>query len=214
MQFQSVGQEAPLEKEMATHSSILAWEIPWTEEPGGLQSMESQKVGHYWVTDLLFSCEVVFDSSLPHGLQHPKLPCPSPSPRVCPSSCPLNWWCHPTISLSSSSPSAFNLPSIKVFSSESAVPHRWLKYCGFSINPSEEYSGLTSFWIDWFDLLAFQEFFLAPQFKGIGSSMLCLLYCPALTSVQDYGKTIALTIAGPLSAKWCLCFWTHCLGLS
>ena len=47
MQFQSVGQEAPREKEMATHSSILAWEIPWTEEPGGLQSMESQKVGHY-----------------------------------------------------------------------------------------------------------------------------------------------------------------------
>ena len=47
MQFQSVGQEAPLEKEMATHSSILAWEIPWTEEPGGLQSMESERVGHY-----------------------------------------------------------------------------------------------------------------------------------------------------------------------
>ena len=46
MQFQSVGQEAPLEKEMATHSSILAWEIPWTEEPGGLQSMESERVGH------------------------------------------------------------------------------------------------------------------------------------------------------------------------
>ena len=41
--IQSLGQEEPLEKEMATHSSILAWEIPWTEEPGGLQSMESQK---------------------------------------------------------------------------------------------------------------------------------------------------------------------------
>ena len=39
---QSLGQEDPLEKEMATHSSVLAWEIPWTEEPGGLQSMESQ----------------------------------------------------------------------------------------------------------------------------------------------------------------------------
>ena len=39
----SLGQEDPLEKEMATHSTILAWEIPWTEEPGGLQSMESQK---------------------------------------------------------------------------------------------------------------------------------------------------------------------------
>ena len=41
-QTPSLGQEDPLEKEMATHSSILAWEIPWTEEPGGLQSMESQ----------------------------------------------------------------------------------------------------------------------------------------------------------------------------
>ena len=43
MQVQSLGQEDPLEKEMVTHSSILAWEIPWTEEPGGLQSMGSQK---------------------------------------------------------------------------------------------------------------------------------------------------------------------------
>ena len=42
----SLGQEDPLEKEMATHSSILAWKIPWTEEPGGLQSMGSQRVGH------------------------------------------------------------------------------------------------------------------------------------------------------------------------
>ena len=43
---QSLGQEDPLEKEMATHSSILAWRIPWKEEPGGLESMGSQKVGH------------------------------------------------------------------------------------------------------------------------------------------------------------------------
>ena len=43
---QSLGQEDPLEKEMATHSSILAWEIPWIEEPGGLQSTGSQRVGH------------------------------------------------------------------------------------------------------------------------------------------------------------------------
>ena len=41
-----LGREDPLEKEMATHSSILVWEIPWTEEPGGLQSTESQTVGH------------------------------------------------------------------------------------------------------------------------------------------------------------------------
>ena len=43
---QSLGQEDPLEKEMATHSSTLAWKIPWMEEPGGLQSMGSQRVGH------------------------------------------------------------------------------------------------------------------------------------------------------------------------
>ena len=42
----SLGREDPLEEEMATHSSILAWRIPWTEEPGGLQSMGSQRVRH------------------------------------------------------------------------------------------------------------------------------------------------------------------------
>ena len=46
MRVPSLGQEDPLEKEMATHSSILAWRIPWTEEPGGLQSIGSQRVGY------------------------------------------------------------------------------------------------------------------------------------------------------------------------
>ena len=45
-QVQSLGQEDPLEEGMATHSSTLAWRIPWTEEPSGLQSMGSQRVGH------------------------------------------------------------------------------------------------------------------------------------------------------------------------
>ena len=54
---QSQGREDPLEKEMATHSSTLAWEIPWTEEPGRLQSMGSQRVGHNRATSLsLFRC--------------------------------------------------------------------------------------------------------------------------------------------------------------
>ena len=44
--LQSLGREDPLEKETATHSSTLAWESPWTEEPGGLQSMGSQRAGH------------------------------------------------------------------------------------------------------------------------------------------------------------------------
>ena len=46
MRVQSLSREDPLEKEMATYSSILAWRIPWTEEPGGLQSTGSQRVGH------------------------------------------------------------------------------------------------------------------------------------------------------------------------
>ena len=48
--FDSLGQEGPLEKEMATHSTILAWEIPWTEDPGGLQSMGPQK-SQTWLSD-------------------------------------------------------------------------------------------------------------------------------------------------------------------
>ena len=47
----SLGQEDPLEEEMATHASILAWRIPWTAEPGGLQSMGSQRVRHDLVTE-------------------------------------------------------------------------------------------------------------------------------------------------------------------
>ena len=46
MQFQPLDWEDPLEMEMATHSNILAWKVPWTEEPGGLQSMGSQRIGH------------------------------------------------------------------------------------------------------------------------------------------------------------------------
>ena len=53
MQVQPLGWEDLLEEEMVTHSSILAWEIPWTEELGGLQSMGSQRVGHNCTTDLI-----------------------------------------------------------------------------------------------------------------------------------------------------------------
>ena len=49
-----LGQEDPLEKEVATHSSILAWKIPWTEEPGRLQSSGYQRVKHDWVTNFHF----------------------------------------------------------------------------------------------------------------------------------------------------------------
>ena len=61
----SLGQEDPLEKETETHSSNLTWEIPWTEEPGGLQSVRSQRVGH----DLVINSKNSSDLP-PQGLSH------------------------------------------------------------------------------------------------------------------------------------------------
>ena len=81
-------------------------------------------------TSVQFSCSVVSDSLRPQGLQHTRLPCPLPTPRACSNSCPLSWWCHPTISSSvipfSSCLSVF--PSIRVFSNESVLRIRWPKY--------------------------------------------------------------------------------------
>ena len=89
-------------------------------------------------------------------------------------------------------PSIF--PSIRVFSSESVLQIRWPKYCSFSfsISPSNEYSELISFRIDWFDLLAVQgdsqESSPTPQFKTINSLALSLLYSSNLTSIHDHWK--------------------------
>ena len=58
-QVQSLDQEDPLEKGMATHTGILAWEISWTEEPGGLQFMGSQRVGHHLVTKPPYTPEAI-----------------------------------------------------------------------------------------------------------------------------------------------------------
>ena len=109
---------------------------------------------------LLFSCSVISNSLWPHGLQYARLLCPSPSSRAYSNLCPLNQWCHPTISSSIASshpllllPSIF--PSIKVFSNQLALRIKWPNYWSFSfsISPSNEYSGLISFRIDFFDLL-------------------------------------------------------------
>ena len=84
-------------------------------------------------------------------------------------------------------PSIF--PSIRVFSSESVLHIRWPKYWSFSfsISPSNEYAGLISFRIDWFDLLAVQgtleSLLQTPQFKSINSSVLSFLYSPKATFV-------------------------------
>ena len=85
-----------------------------------------------------FSHSAVTDCLWPHGLQHARLPCPSPTPGACSNSCPSNWQCHPTISFSvvpfSSSLQYF--PSIRVFSNESVLCIRWPKHWSFSISIS------------------------------------------------------------------------------
>ena len=57
-QVWSLGQEDPVEKGKAAHSSFLAWRIPWTEEPGGLQFMRLQRIGHGWVTFLTYKNKI------------------------------------------------------------------------------------------------------------------------------------------------------------
>ena len=80
MWFQSLGQEDSLEKEMATQSSILAWEIPWTEEPGKIQSMLSQRVGHDLVTKHTHTGKVyLFYSCLNVGAETTQQVCLFPS---------------------------------------------------------------------------------------------------------------------------------------
>ena len=107
-----------------------------------------------------FSHSVLSGSLWPHALQHARPPCPTPTPRVHPNPCPLNHWCHPTISSSvipfPSCPQSF--PASGYFSNESALHIRWPNCWSFSFNisPSNEHTGLISLGMDWLDLLAVQ----------------------------------------------------------
>ena len=77
---------------------------------------------HIYIYIVLFSRPVISDSLQPHGLQHARLLCPSPFPWACPSSCPLNQWCHPTISCSVASSSDFSLSQHQGLSSSTGLP--------------------------------------------------------------------------------------------
>ena len=114
----------------------------------------------FYPCSVQFSRSVVSDSLWPRELQHVRPPCPSPTPRVYSNSCPLNWWCHPTIS-SSVIPFSFcpqSLSASGFFSNESTLHMRWPKHqsFSFSVSPSNDCSGLISFRIDWLDLLVVQ----------------------------------------------------------
>ena len=161
------------------------------------------------------------NSLRPHGLQHARPPCPSPTPRVYSNSCPSELvmssnrliLCRPLLLLPSI------LPSIRVFSNESALRIRWPKYCSFSfcISLYNEGSGLTSFGTDWFDLLA-----VLGTLKSLlqhHSSKASILQHSAFFMVQlshpymTTGKTIALTrciFVGKVMSLLLIC----CLGWS
>ena len=141
---------------------------------------------------LLFTCSVVSDSLWPHGLQHIRLSCPSPSPRVCSNSCPLSHWYHPSISSSvipfsclQSSPASGSFPMSQIFEPG-----------GQNVGASALTSVLPVNIQDWFPLgltgfISLQPKELSRVFsntkcKSINSLALSLFYCPALTSIHDY----------------------------
>ena len=129
---------------------------------------------------------VVSDSLRSHELQHARLPCPSPTPRACSSSCPLSRWCHPTNHLIFCHPRLLHsiFPSIRVLSKESVLHIRWPKYwsLSFSISPFNEYLGLISFRIDCFDCLAVQG--TLKNLLQHYSSKASILQCSAFFIVQ------------------------------
>ena len=134
----------------------------------------------------------MLNSLWPHGLQQVSLPCPSLSPRVCSNSCPLCWWCHPTIS---SSVSLFSwlqsFPASRSFPMSQRLASGGQSYWrfSFSITPSNEYSGLISSRIDWFDLLAVQGTLKSLlQHHNLKALILqcSTFFMVQLTSIRDY----------------------------
>ena len=139
-----------------------------------------------------FSCSVVFHSLQPHGLQHSRLPCPTPTLRACSNSCPWSRWCHPVIS-SSVVPFSSRLQSCPA--SESFLMTQLFVSSGQSIGASASASGLPMNIQDWFSLGL--TGWISLQFKGLSRVFSNttvqkrqffndqLLYGPALTPVHD-----------------------------
>ena len=133
------------------------------------------------------------NSLQPHELQHTKPPCTQTHVHR------VGDAIQPSHPLSSPSPPALNVPSIRVFSDESALRIRWPKYwsCNFKISPTNEHPGLISFRMDWLDLLAVQG--TLKSLLQYHNSKASILRCSAFFTVQlsnpymTTGKTTALT---------------------
>ena len=134
------------------------------------------------------------DSLRPHELQHTRLPCPSLSPRVCSRSCPLCWWCHPTILSSVTS----SLPALSLFQHQGLFQwvdswHQMAKILEFQLqHQSFQWIFKTDFISDWLVWSCSprdsQKSSPTPPFKRINSSALSFLYDPTLKSIHDYWK--------------------------
>ena len=167
-----------------------------------------------------FSHSLISNSLWPHGLQHARPPCLSPTARVYPNSCPLSRWCHPTISSSVISfSSTFSLSQHQGLFKWVSSLHQVAKVLefSFSISHSNEYSGLISFRMDWLDHLAVQG--TLKSLLQHHSSKASILQCSAFFTVQlshpymTTRKTIALT-RWTFVGKVYLCFLICCLGWS
>ena len=147
------------------------------------------------MTSVQFSCSVMSDSLWPHGLQHARHPCPSPTPEVYPNSCPLSPWYHPTIS-SSVVPFFSCLKSFPALGSlqMSRFSHEMANVLEFQLqHQSFQWTLRTD--LLWDGLIGSpcspgdsQESSPTPQLKSINSLVLSFLYSPTLTSIYDYWK--------------------------
>ena len=201
----------PREKEFPTGNWTRHTCWCWKFSCGGmgLQRLSTGR-GHWqeqsWeqslvVSPLQFSCSVMSDSLRPHGLQHARPPCLSPTSGVYPNSCPLRQWCHPTISSSvipfSSCLQPFPTSGSFQMSQFFASGGQSVGSFSFNISPSNKYSGLISFRMDWLDLLEVQG--TLKSLLQHHSSKASILRCSAFFIVQlsrpcmTTGKTIALT---------------------
>ena len=140
------------------------------------------------------------NSLRPHGLQHARPPCPSPTPRVYPNSCPFSRWCHPTLSSSvvsfSSYPQSFPASGSFQMSQLFASGGQSIGVsASTSVPPMNTQDWAPLGWTGWSPCSPrdTRESSPAPQFKSINSSALSLFYGPTLTSIMTTGKTIALT---------------------
>ena len=141
-----------------------------------------------------FSCSVVSDSLRPHESQHTRLPCLSPTPGVYSNSCSLSRWCHPTISSSVIPfPPAFNLSQHQGLFKWVSYSHQVAKVPEFQLQHQSLrwISGLTSFKMDWLDLLAVQGTLKRHSSKA-SILWLSFLYSPTFTSIHDCWKNHSL----------------------